>query len=377
MMKRLLLSVMVLSLMVCVSSPAFAADKDDTVRIGIFLPMTGGVAAYGQMEYAGIQAANKIKPTVLGKKVELFLVDTKSDKIEAANAVDRLIKKNNVHAIIGEAISGNTIAGAPIADKAKIPMVSPTATNPLVTQNRQYIFRVCFIDPFQGEMAAKYVYDNLGSRKAAILVDIAQDYCVGLANFFAKSFILKGGKIVATTYCQTGDQDFTAQLSSIMAQKPDILYIPNYYAEVALACKQAAEIGLNVPVFSGDGAQAPELIQIGGKDVEGVVFTGHFEKKAASTELAKKYIAMYEKETGKEASGFDALGADAYFVILDAMERAKSINGTKVRDALANTKNFQAISGTINIGADGNAVKSLVLIQVKNGNFTYLDTVNP
>jgi len=155
------------------------------------------------------------------------------------------------------------------------------------------------------------------------------------------------------------------------------LYIPNYYAEVALACKQAAEIGLNVPVFSGDGAQAPELIQIGGKDVEGVVFTGHFEKKAASTELAKKYIAMYEKETGKEASGFDALGADAYFVILDAMERAKSINGTKVRDALANTKNFQAISGTINIGADGNAVKSLVLIQVKNGNFTYLDTVNP
>lgn len=374
-MKRLFVVLLALSIAVCIAGPAFAAT--DTVKIGVYLPMTGPVAAYGQMEWAGVQIANKIMPTVLGKKVELFLVDTKSDKIEAANAVDRLIKKNKVQAIIGEAISGNTMAGGPIADKAKIPMVSPTATNPLVTQNKKYVFRVCFIDPFQGEAAATYAYDTLKAKKAAILVDIAQDYCVGLANFFAKSFIKKGGKIVATTYCQTMDQDFTAQISSIMAAKPDVLYMPNYYTEVALACKQAVELGLNVPIFSADGAQAPELIQIGGKDVEGIIFIGHFAREAAATDLAKKYIETYEKDTGKEASAFDALGADAYFVLIDAITRAKSLKGEDIRKALASTQKFNAVSGIINIGEDGNAVKSAVLQHVKDGKFAYMATLNP
>jgi branched-chain amino acid transport system substrate-binding protein len=374
-MRKLFICLVALSLVFCFAGPTFAAK--DTVKIGVYLPMTGPVAAYGQMEWAGVQTANKLMPKVLGKKVELFLVDTKSDKIEAANAVDRLIKKNKVHAIIGEAISGNTLAGGPIADKAKKPMVSPTATNPLVTQNKKYVFRVCFIDPFQGEAAAKYAYDTLGAKKAAILVDIAQDYCVGLANFFAKSFIKKGGKIVATAYCQTLDQDFTAQISAIMAAKPDVLYMPNYYTEVALACKQAVELGLNVPIFSADGAQAPELITIGGKDVEGIIFIGHFAREAAATDLAKKYIETYEKDTGKEASAFDALGADAYFVLMDAINRAKSVKGDKIREALASTKNFKAVSGIINIGEDGNAVKSAVLQHVKDGKFAYMATLNP
>ncbi|HPC73153.1 MAG TPA: ABC transporter substrate-binding protein [Syntrophales bacterium] len=374
--KHLFIAVMALALALGLPGSVIAQDKD-TVRIGCWLPMTGGVAAYGQMEYAGVQVAREMKPTVLGKKVELFLADTKSDKIEAATAMDRLLKKNKVHAVIGEAISGNTMAGAPIADKAKIPVVAPTATNPLVTQNREYIFRVCFIDPFQGEVAAKYAYNTMKARRAALIVDIAQDYCVGLANFFTKSFTKLGGKVVATTYCQTGDQDFTAQLSAIMAAKPDFLYLPNYYTEDALVCKQAEELGLKVPVMSADGAQAPELLSIGGKAVEGFLFTGHFAKEAAKTDIAKKYIAAYEKKTGKEASGFDALGADAYFAILDAMERAKSTDGPKVRAALANTKNFKGVSGVINIGPDGNAVKSMVILQVKNGKFQYLTTVNP
>ncbi len=372
-MRKLLICLV--ALVFCFSAPAFAAK--DTVRIGVYLPMTGPVAAYGQIEWAGIQTANKIMPKVLGKKVELFLVDTKSDKIEAANAVDRLIKKNRVHAIIGEAISGNTLAGGPIADKAMKPMVSPTATNPLVTQNRKYVFRVCFIDPFQGEMAAKYAYDTLGARNAAIFIDIAQDYCVGLANFFVKSFIKKGGKVVATAYCQTLDQDFTAQISSIMAAKPDVLYMPNNYTEVALACKQAVKLGLNVPIISADRAQTKELIKIGGTDVEGIIFTGHFAREAAVTNIARKYIETYEKDTGKEASAFDALGADAYFVLMDAIKRAKSLQGKNIRNALARTKKFKAVSGIINIGKDGNAVKSLVLVHVKDGTFRYLATYNP
>ena len=377
-MRKLLICLIASSLVLfSFSCPTFAGKG--TVRIGVYLPMTGPsqITAYGQTEWAGIQTANKIMPEVLGKKVELFLVDTKSDKIEATNAVDELIKKNRVHAIIGEAISGNTLAAGPIADKSKIPMVSPTATNPLVTQNRKYVFRVCFVDPFQGEMAAKYVYETLGARKAAVLVDIAQEYCIGLANFFVKSFIKRGGSIVATAYCQTSDQDFTAQLSAIMAAKPDVLYMPNWYTEVALACKQAVELGMNVPIFTGDGAQVPELIKMGGKNVEGVIFTGHFAREAADTPLAKKYIKTYEKDTGKEAGAFDALGADAYFVLMNAIKRAKSLRGVNIRKALANTKNFKGVSGIINIGKDGNAVKSAVLEVVKDGNFKYISTINP
>jgi len=357
---------------------AFSCSKaSDTVKIGVFLPMTGGVASYGQMEWAGIRTANEIKPTVLGKKVELILVDEKSDKIEAANAVSRLIKKDKVVAIIGTATSGNTMAGASIAEEAKVPIISPTATDPRVTQNRKYIFRVCFIDPFQGAVAAKYAFENLKARRAALLIDQAQDYCVDLANFFKQDFVKFGGTIVSSTFCQSGDQDFTAQLSAIKASKPDILYLPNYYTEDALVCKQAAELGLKIPILSADGAQAPELISIGGKAVEGFTFTGHFAKEGATTTLAKQYIQAYEAKNKTEASGFDALGADAYFVLLDAIERAKSTEGPKIREALASTKNFAGVSGVLSIGEDGNAKKGMVMLHVKDGKFRYLTTINP
>jgi len=360
------------------NAPGWAAKSQKSeIRVGVYLPMTGAVAAFGQMEWAGIQVAQKMAPKALGRPIRLFLVDEKSDKIEAANAVSRLIKKERVQAILGTATSSNTLAGAPIVEDAKIPMISPTATNPLVTQNRKYVFRVCFIDPFQGEVAAKFAYNNLKARKAAVLIDIAQDYCVGLANFFVKSFVKLGGKIAATTYCQTGDQDFSAQLSSIISAKPDLLYLPNYYSEDALTARQAYELGLKVPILSADGAQAPELIKIGGSAVEGFSFTGHFAKEGATTKLAKDFIKKFEEEKGEEASAFHALGADAYFLLVDALNRAGTTDGAKVREVLASTKNWQAVSGTINIGKDGNAVKSVVIIQVKDGKFQYLTTINP
>jgi branched-chain amino acid transport system substrate-binding protein len=351
----------------------------DTVRIGVYLPMTGGVASFGQMEWAGIQTANAMKPMVLGKRVELVLVDTKSDKIEAANAVSRLIEKNKVSAILGEAISGNTMAGGPIAEKARVPMVSPTATNPLVTQGKNYIFRVCFLDTFQGEAAARFAFQNLKARRAAVLTDKSQDYCVGLAEFFKKAFIKMGGKIVAESFCQSGDQDFSAQLSTIQAAKPDVLFIPNYYTEDALIARQAKELGLNVPIFGSDGAQTPELIQIGGPAVEGMHFIGHFHARGAATSLAKEFIKNFTRKypREKEITAFHALGADAYFVLLQAMERAKSTEGEKIRQALVQTKKFQAVSGVMDIGPDGNAVKAAVILTVKNGEFAYLTTLNP
>jgi branched-chain amino acid transport system substrate-binding protein len=375
--KKVVTAVAVLAFVAAMSAVLCCSKDSDTVKIGVFLPMTGGVASYGQMEWAGIKTANELKPMVLGKKVELLLVDEKSDKIEAANAVSRLIKKEKVVAIIGTATSGNTMAGASIAEEAKVPIISPTATDPRVTQNRKYVFRVCFIDPFQGAVAAKYAFENLKAKRAALLIDQAQDYCVDLANFFKQDFVKMGGSIVSSTFCQSGDQDFTAQLSAIKASKPDILYLPNYYTEDALVCKQAAELGLKVPILSADGAQAPELISIGGKSVEGFIFTGHFAKEGATTALAKQYIQAYESKNKTDASGFDALGADAYFVLVDAIERAKSTEGAKIREALASTKDFAGVSGVLSIGEDGNAKKGMVMLHVKEGKFRYLTTINP
>lgn len=374
-MKKNLVGTFILFSVLLLAGWSFAAD---TIKIGGWLPMTGAVAAYGQDANDGIAIAMEMKPSVLGKKVEFTVADTKSDKIEAANAMSRLIEKDKVIAVIGEMISGDTMAGGPIADKAKIPVVSPTATNPLVTQGKKYVFRVCFIDPVQGDVAAKYAFNTLKAKKAALIVDKSQDYCVGLAKFFKDAFTKLGGKIVTETYCVTEDKDFSAQLSTIKPTNPDVIYAPNYYSPVALFTKQARELGLKAPVLAGDGAQADELIQIGGKEVEGVTFTGHFNVKAATTALAKDFIARFAKKyPNKEPNAFHALGADAYFVLLDAITRAKSTKGEAIRAALATTKNFQAISGKLSIGEDGNAVKPMVINVVKGGKFEYLTTVNP
>ncbi len=357
-----------------ITVPALA---EDTIKIGVYLPMTGAVAAYGESEWAGIQIANEMEPTVLGKKIELKLVDTKSDKIEAANAMTLLVEKEKVAVVLGEAISGNSMAGNPISEAAKIPTVSPTATNPLVNQGKDYAFRACFIDPFQGEVAARFAINDLKAKTAALIIDQAQDYAVGLAKFFEKEFVKQGGKIVATTYIQTGDQDFSAQLSAVQASKPDLIYAPNYYTEDALMAKQARDLGIKTPILTGDGAQEAALIEIGGAAVEEVYFTGHFHKQAATTDRAKEYIKRYEEKNKKEADAFGALGADAYFLAIDAIKRAGAADGAKIRDALASTKDFKAVSGTITMGESGNPIKSMVINKVQGGKFVYVTTINP
>jgi len=373
--KSVLALVLAISFMsIGLGGPAMAAD---TIKVGAYLPMTGAVAAYGEMENNGIAIAKEMEPEVLGKKIEVVLVDTKSDKIEAANAVTLLVEKEKVVGILGEAISGNTMAGNPISEAAKVPSVSPTATNPLVNQGKNYAFRACFIDPFQGEVAARFALNDLKAKTAAVIIDIAQDYCVGLGNFFVKEFVKGGGKILSTTYIQTGDQDFSAQLSSVQATQPDIIYAPNYYTEDALMAKQARDLGIKAPILTGDGAQADALIEIGGASVEGMYFTGHFHKEAATTERAKEYIKRFEEKFKKEADAFGALGADAYFLLVDAIKRAGSTEGEKIREALAGTKDFQGVSGIITMGENGNPIKSMVINKVENGKFAYVTTVNP
>jgi branched-chain amino acid transport system substrate-binding protein len=367
----------VTTLLLVLSIMSATVSAADPVVIGAYLPMTGNVAAYGQMGWEGVSLAKKVEPEVLGRPVDLKLADTKSDKVEAANAVSRLIEKDKVVAIIGEMISGNTIAGADFAERRKIPMVSPTATNPIVTQGKKFVFRVCFIDTDQGRVAAKLALNQLRAGTAALIYDISQDYSVTLADVFKKEFIQGGGKIVSETKFKSGDRDFTPQLSSMEGTKPDVIYAPIYYTECALVAKQASEMGLRAIILAGDGVQAPELTQLGGKAVEGLYFTAHFHRDMVSNERGKKFMELYEKEFQKNLDAFTAMGADAYFIILDAIRRAGSADPVKIRDALAATKDFEGVSGKISLKPDGNAVKAMVVNKVQNGKFVYVTTINP
>lgn len=347
------------------------------ISIGCYIPMTGSAAAMGQVVWKGIEIAQRLKPDVLGKKVKLVLVDTKSDKIEAANAVSRLIEKDKVAAIIGEVISGDTLAGAPIAERFAIPNITPTATNPLVTQNRQYAFRACFVDTLQGKVAARFAKEHLKAQKAAVIIDQAQDYCVGLANFFMQEFKKLGGQVVATTYIQTGDQDFSAQISAIKPLAPDIIYAPNYYAEDALLARQMQELGLSTPILTGDGAQVADLITIGGPAVDGMYFTAHFHREAVNTPLAQEFIQAYEAAAKRQVEAFAALGADCYFLLVSALERAQVAEGPKLQQALAQTKDFPGVSGTITMGPDNNPIKEVNILKVQDGKFVFVTKMAP
>lgn len=354
-----------------------AAPGQAQVAIGCYLPITGAAAAMGQAVWQGLEVAHRLRPEVLGQKISLKLVDTKSDRIEAANAVSRLLEKEKVAAIIGEVISGNTLAGAPIAERFGIPNITPTATNPLITQNRRYAFRTCFLDTFQGRVAAKFARERLKAQKVAVIVDQSQDYCVGLANFFMQEFKKLGGDIVGVQYIQSGDQDFAAQLSALKPLAPDLIYIPNYYAEDALLARQMRELGLQTPLLTGDGAQVSDLMKIGGPAVEGLYLTGHFHREAVTSPLATDFIKAFEAATKREADAFTALGADCYFLLLEAISRAQSLEGAKIRDALAQINDYPGISGQISFRGQNDPQKEVIILQVKNGRFTYVTKIMP
>jgi branched-chain amino acid transport system substrate-binding protein len=367
--RQLLTALMIFGLM----APAASAQ----VTIGCYLPMTGSAAAMGQMVWEGIQIAHQLRPKVLDREVKLALVDTRSDKMEAANAMTRLIDKDGVAAVIGEVISSDTMAGSPIAERAQIPNISPTATNPLVTQNKQFAFRACFADDLQGKVAARFAREHLKATRVAMIIDQAQDYCVGLSLYFMREFKRLGGDIVSMTHIQTGDQDFSAQIAALKAQSPDLVYAPNYYAEDALLARQMKNMGVEAPILTGDGAQVAELLTLGGPAVDGMYFTAHFHREQAATPLARDFRKAYEEAHRKELSAFTALGGDAYFLMLNAMTRANGLDGPKVAQALAETKDFPGVSGAITMGSDHSPRKGVVIIKVENGKFVYQTTMQP
>ena len=346
------------------------------IKIGVVFPMTGNLSAVGEAAWNGLRLAYEEKPTVLGQKVELVLTDNRSEKTEAANAFSRLISKEHVIAIIGAMSSSNTLAGAPIAEENKIPMISPWATNPLVTQNRKFVNRACFIDPFQGAAAAVFAWNELGSRKVAIFMDVEQDYCVGLANFFADKFKKLGGKVYRLFY-KTGDQDFAAQVAAAMQFGADTIYIPGYYTEAALIARQARQMGFTGKLLAGDGVEFPELVKIGGEAVEGMYFTTHYHPKGAATEASKKFVKKYREKYGEDPSAAAALAYDAYMIMLKAIEMAGEPDPVKIAENIRKIKNFPGVTGIITIDANGNAIKPVVVDVVKNGKFEFVKLIYP
>ena len=370
---------MILALVGCgkKESPA----DSNVIKIGVFEPVTGANAGGAKWEIEGIKLANKLYPEVLGKKVELVIVDNKSDKVEAANAASRLVDKENVNAVIGSYGSSLSIAGGEIFKNAKIPAVGASCTNPMVTLDNEYYSRVCFIDPFQGTVMANYAFGKLNAKKVAIVQEVPNDYAVGLAKFFTDSFKKLTGddkSIVAVANYNTGDTDFSAQLTNIKALNPDVIFAPGNFTESAALTKQARELGITAPIIGGDTWETQEFIDIGGKAVEGAIFSTFFDAAKPATSETEKFIAEFKKAfPDKEPAGVSALGYDAYLLIIDAIKRANSADPEKIKEAINQTKDFMGASGIVTLDENRNAIKSAVIKQVKNGKFEYLDTVNP
>ena len=357
-----------------------SAAAPDTIKIGVFEPMTGGMAAGGQQSWEGIQLANEQAKTVLGKRVQLVLVDNKSDKVEAATAMSRLINSDKVVGVIGSYGSSLSMAGGEVSERAGIPVIGDSPTNPLVTKGKQFYFRVCFIDPFQGSVMAKYAFSNLHAKRVAIIQDVAQDYSVGLSNYFRNKWLELSGdpkSLVAFTSYQSGDVDFTAQLNSVMSKHPDVIFSSGYYGEAGMLAKQAREMGFQGMLLGGDAWDAPELIQVAGAAGEGMTFSTHYDPAGGVTPSSKRFVDAYKAKYHKDPNAFAALGYDAYMLMLDGISRAKSTNGKAIRDQIAATKRFEGVTGYITIDADHNAVKEAVIKTVKNGNFAYVTAIQP
>lgn len=350
------------------------------IVIGEFASLTGKEATFGISSHEGtLLAVETLNAAggVLGKPIELLTEDNQSKAGETSNVVNKLISKDGAVALLGEVASSRSLEAAPICQQNGIPMVSPASTNPKVTETGDHIFRVCFIDPFQGTVMANFVTNTLKAKKVAVFTDVKSDYSKGLAKFFKEGTLKNGGQIVAELDFNGGDKDFKAQLTAIKSATPDAVFVPGYYTDVALIAIQAKQLGLDVPLCGGDGWESQTLLDIGKDAVEGHYFSTHYAADAAS-EGVKAFVAAYQKRyNGKTPDAMAALGYDSAMILVDAIKRAGSTDAKAIRDALAATKDYEAVTGKIAINAQRDAVKSAVILQVKDGKFKYLETVAP
>ena len=366
-MKRILLASFVIASLL---SACNTQGGDNKVRIGVFMSTTGSTANFGISSVNGIRmAADEINAAggINGKQVELLVQDDRSDASEAATIVTKFVTQDMVHAVIGEVASSRSIAAAPIAQNAKIPMLTPSSTNPEVTKKGDFIFRSCFIDPYQGAAIAQFAAKSLGAKTAAIMVDRKNDYSTGLEKVINATFTKFGGKIVATQSYQEGDQDFNAQLTSLKGSNPEVIFVPGYYNDVGLIAKQARDKGITVPLIGGDGWDSEQLYKIGGSALNGSYFTNHYSPFDTAPNVVKFVNDYKAKYNGSTPDALAATAYDAANIMFDAIKRSKSLNGPDIRDALAATKAFPGVTGTVTFNEQRDAVKPIVMIEIKPG----------
>jgi branched-chain amino acid transport system substrate-binding protein len=347
------------------------------IRVGHFASLTGDTATFGQSTDRGIRMrVEELNAAggVLGRPLEVITEDDRSVTEEARTAAQKLIQRDEVVAILGEVASSRSLAAAPEAQRANVPMISPASTNPKVTEVGNYVFRTCFIDPFQGAVMARFAFEELGARKVAILFDFKQDYSVGLAEFFRKKFTELGGQIVADERYTSGDIEFRAQLTTIRAANPEAVFVPGYYTELGLIAKQARELGLDVPLLGGDGWDSAKTLEIGGQAVEGYYFSNHYAADSDSPKV-QGFVKAYQAKYGAVPDAMAALGYDAAGILADALSRAGSTEGAKLRDAIAATRDYDGVTGKISIDEARNARKDAVVLKIDGGKFRFFRSV--
>jgi branched-chain amino acid transport system substrate-binding protein len=363
----------------CLLLAGCAKNSADEIVVGEFASLTGGTATFGQSSHAGVQlAVEEINAAggLLGKRLRVVVEDDQSKPEEARTAVLKLLKQNGAVAVLGEVASSRSLAAAPECQRAGVPMISPASTNPKVTAIGDYIFRVCFIDPFQGSTMAKFAADTLKAKTAAILRDVKNDYSVGLADFFRDEFVRRGGTIVTDVSYSEGDIDFKAQLTTIRGLRPDVVFVPGYYTEVGLIARQARELGITVPLLGGDGWDSPRTVEIGGAAVNGCYFSNHYAADDPNP-VVSKFIEKFRAKYSEVPDAMAVLGYDAAQVLADSIRRAGTTEGKKLRDAIAATKDFPGVSGRITIDAERNARKSIVVLKIDDGQVKFFQKVEP
>jgi branched-chain amino acid transport system substrate-binding protein len=379
--KQLLLIVPLI--VVCLSLSCGRQQKsgsDLTINIGFFGDLSGPTFNYGQSAVNGVlMAADEINQAggIDGQRIDVVIEDDKGSPEASAEITGKLIRNYKVVAIIGAGASGNSLAAAPNAQSAKVPMISPSSTNPAVTQVGDYIFRACFIDAFQGEVMARFAANTLKAKKAAIMLDFNSPYSRGLSEFFELSFAKLGGRIAIQQSYSQGDADYRGQLSAIKATAPDVIYIPGYYGDVALIARQARQLGITQPLLGADGWDAPELWELGGDALNGCYISNHYSVDDPSEKI-QNFARNYRMRYGNLApNAHAALAYDALHFLAAAIQKAGTTEGPKLRAALAETKNFPGVTGIISMDAGRNAVKPAVILKLQDGTYIYQETIQP
>lgn len=374
-MKKILTVLTALALAI---TPVLALAEGETIKIGVFEPITGSYAGGGAMELEGFELANELYPEVLGKKIELVVSDSKSDKVEASMAAQSLVDKDVV-AVLGSYSSGLALAGADVFATAGMPALAATATNPMLTMDNDWYARICFIDPFQGTMLARYAVEA-EYKNIAIIQEIESEYAVGLVNYFEQELGNHEGFTVTSkgNFVNT-DQDFTTLLTDAMSKNPDVIFTSVGYApSAALIIKQARELGFAGPIFGGDTLDAPELYEIAGDKVDGVIFTTFYDSAQPATELTSQFLDAYRAKYGKEPSATNVMCFDAYLTLRAAIETAGSTDKAAIRDALFATSGFVGAAGTITLDESHNAVRPVVFKLVKgDGTSEFVKMIEP